>query len=160
MLFCGFKWFYFILAAASFWELYWLARIFANSAIRSLRSLDFFNYSGAFLFSISCLLLITEVKFICLRATYFLSSQISTLLEPLRKYWPSLSCGSPRSCHHKKGPFWAHEVVSLLYLLIDCLNLIQLRNWHILLASLHHSMLTLEILNYSGVITYSIFIWN
>ncbi|KAK4706256.1 hypothetical protein R3W88_034201 [Solanum pinnatisectum] len=35
---------------------------------------------------------------------------ISTLLEPMRKYWPSLSCGSPRSCHHKKGPFWGHEL--------------------------------------------------
>lgn len=127
----------FYLAAASVCELYWLSRIFSNSAMRSLKSLDFFDLIGASLLSISCLLLITEVKFICLWAKCFLSSQISTLLEPMRKYWPSLSCGSPRSCHHKKGPFWGHEVVSLLSLLIDCLNLIQLRNWHILLAFLY-----------------------
>jgi len=63
----------FYLAATSICELYWLARIFANSAMRSLRSLDFFNHSGASLISISCLLLITEFKFICLWAKYFLS---------------------------------------------------------------------------------------
>ncbi|OIT39530.1 ribonuclease 2 [Nicotiana attenuata] len=84
----------------------------------------------------------------CCSGKAFDEREISTLLVPLRKYWPSLSCGSPRSCHHKKGPFWAHEVVSLLSLLIDCLNSIQFKE-------LTHppcisSMLTLEILKHSG----------
>ncbi|XP_060203230.1 ribonuclease 2-like [Lycium barbarum] len=39
----------------------------------------------------------------------FDQKEISTLLEPLNKYWPSLSCGSPRSCSHRRGPFWGHE---------------------------------------------------
>ncbi|KAK6780152.1 hypothetical protein RDI58_022336 [Solanum bulbocastanum] len=42
----------------------------------------------------------------CCSGRPFDEKEISTLLEPMRKYWPSLSCGSPRSCHHKKGPFW------------------------------------------------------
>ncbi|XP_016452119.1 ribonuclease 2-like [Nicotiana tabacum] len=45
----------------------------------------------------------------CCSGKAFDEREISTLLEPLRKYWPSLSCGSPRSCHHRKGSFWAHE---------------------------------------------------
>ncbi|MCD9560774.1 hypothetical protein HAX54_019566 [Datura stramonium] len=63
----------------------------------------------------------------CCSGRPFDEREISTLLEPLRKYWPSLSCGSPRSCHRKRGPFWAHEVVSLLSLFIDCLNLTQFK---------------------------------
>uniref|UniRef100_M1CTX8 T2-type RNase n=1 Tax=Solanum tuberosum TaxID=4113 RepID=M1CTX8_SOLTU len=47
----------------------------------------------------------------CCSGRPFDEKEISTLLEPMRKYWPSLSCGSPRSCHHKKGPFWGHENV-------------------------------------------------
>lgn len=35
--------------------------------------------------------------------------QIHTLLDPLKKYWPSLSCSSS-TCHGGKGSFWAHEV--------------------------------------------------
>ncbi|GAV68395.1 Ribonuclease_T2 domain-containing protein, partial [Cephalotus follicularis] len=31
------------------------------------------------------------------------------LLGALNKYWPSLSCGSPSTCHGTKGSFWAHE---------------------------------------------------
>ncbi|KAK4375024.1 hypothetical protein RND71_005701 [Anisodus tanguticus] len=46
----------------------------------------------------------------CCSGRPFDEREISTLLEPLGKYWPSLSCGSPRSCHHKKVPFWGHEV--------------------------------------------------
>ncbi|GAV69291.1 LOW QUALITY PROTEIN: Ribonuclease_T2 domain-containing protein, partial [Cephalotus follicularis] len=34
---------------------------------------------------------------------------ISRLLGALNKYWPSLSCGSPSTCHGT-GSFWAHEV--------------------------------------------------
>ncbi|CAK7349205.1 unnamed protein product [Dovyalis caffra] len=36
--------------------------------------------------------------------------KISTLHDALDKYWPSLSCGSPSTCHGTKGSFWAHEV--------------------------------------------------
>ncbi|KAG6748829.1 hypothetical protein POTOM_048765 [Populus tomentosa] len=41
-----------------------------------------------------------------------MNNKISTLHDALEKYWPSLSCGSPSSCHGTKGSFWAHEVVS------------------------------------------------
>uniref|UniRef100_F6I1Y3 Uncharacterized protein n=1 Tax=Vitis vinifera TaxID=29760 RepID=F6I1Y3_VITVI len=39
--------------------------------------------------------------------------EISTLLDPLEKYWPSLSCGSPSKCYGGKGSFWGHEVKSM-----------------------------------------------
>ncbi|CAL5427051.1 unnamed protein product [Camellia sinensis] len=39
----------------------------------------------------------------------YLGSDISTLLDALEKYWPSLSCGSSSTCHGGKGLFWAHE---------------------------------------------------
>lgn len=41
---------------------------------------------------------------------HLLILQIRTLFDPLKKYWPSLSCSSPSTCHGAKGSFWAHEV--------------------------------------------------
>ncbi|KMT10148.1 hypothetical protein BVRB_5g119090 [Beta vulgaris subsp. vulgaris] len=40
-------------------------------------------------------------------------NEISTLRDVLDEYWPSLSCGSPSSCHGHKGSFWEHEVESM-----------------------------------------------
>jgi len=44
--------------------------------------------------------------------------QISTLMDGLEKYWPSLSCGSPSSCNGGKGSFWGHEVIIFSHLLL------------------------------------------
>jgi len=44
----------------------------------------------------------------CYRAD-FNEKEISTLVDGLDKYWPSLSCGSPSSCYGGKGSFWGHE---------------------------------------------------
>ncbi|PNT05262.2 hypothetical protein POPTR_014G174400v4 [Populus trichocarpa] len=45
----------------------------------------------------------------CCTRSDFNEKEISTLHDALEKYWPSLSCGSPSSCHGTKGSFWAHE---------------------------------------------------
>ncbi|XP_023547522.1 ribonuclease 2-like isoform X2 [Cucurbita pepo subsp. pepo] len=46
----------------------------------------------------------------CCNGTSFDEKEIHTLLDPLKKYWPSLSCSSS-TCHGGKGSFWAHEKV-------------------------------------------------
>lgn len=45
----------------------------------------------------------------CCTRSNFDEKLISTLHDDLEKYWPSLSCGSPSTCHGGKGSFWAHE---------------------------------------------------
>ncbi|XP_062081460.1 ribonuclease 2-like [Humulus lupulus] len=45
----------------------------------------------------------------CCTNKRFNEKEISTLLGDLEKYWPSLSCGSPSTCHGGKGSFWGHE---------------------------------------------------
>ncbi|XP_015892989.1 ribonuclease 2 isoform X2 [Ziziphus jujuba] len=45
----------------------------------------------------------------CCTHESFDEKEISTLLDALEKYWPSLSCGKPSTCHGGKGSFWAHE---------------------------------------------------
>ncbi|GMP90096.1 hypothetical protein CsSME_00041375 [Camellia sinensis var. sinensis] len=45
----------------------------------------------------------------CCTGSNFDVKEISTLLDALEKYWPSLSCGSSSTCHGGKGLFWAHE---------------------------------------------------
>nr|XP_009625830.1 ribonuclease 2-like isoform X1 [Nicotiana tomentosiformis] len=45
----------------------------------------------------------------CCSGPQFDKKEISTLLKPLRKYWPSFSCEAVSNCHHGKGTFWAHE---------------------------------------------------
>ncbi|KAL7201247.1 hypothetical protein ACSBR1_033036 [Camellia fascicularis] len=45
----------------------------------------------------------------CCTGSNFDIKEISTLLDALEKYWPSLSCGSSSTCHGGKGLFWAHE---------------------------------------------------
>ncbi|XP_008447208.1 ribonuclease 2-like [Cucumis melo] len=45
----------------------------------------------------------------CCNGKIFDEKEIRTLLDPLKKYWPSLSCSSPSTCHGSKGSFWAHE---------------------------------------------------
>ncbi|KAA0041985.1 ribonuclease 2-like [Cucumis melo var. makuwa] len=45
----------------------------------------------------------------CCNGKNFDEKEIRTLLDPLKKYWPSLSCSSPSTCHGSKGSFWAHE---------------------------------------------------
>lgn len=45
----------------------------------------------------------------CCSSSQFNVKEIATLREGLEKYWPSLSCGSPSTCHGTKGLFWAHE---------------------------------------------------
>lgn len=45
----------------------------------------------------------------CCTKSNFDMKEISTLLPALNEYWPSLSCGSPSTCHGHKGSFWAHE---------------------------------------------------
>ncbi|KAJ8527156.1 hypothetical protein K7X08_029633 [Anisodus acutangulus] len=54
----------------------------------------------------------------CCSGSQFDKKEISTLLKPLRKYWPSFSCEAASTCHHGKGTFWAHEVVSF----VTCTN--------------------------------------
>ncbi|CAN8324237.1 unnamed protein product [Cochlearia groenlandica] len=39
----------------------------------------------------------------CCYRSDFNEKEISTLMDGLEKYWPSLSCGSPSSCHEKHG---------------------------------------------------------
>ncbi|CAL1407920.1 unnamed protein product [Linum trigynum] len=46
----------------------------------------------------------------CCGGSNFNEKEISTLLDPLNKYWPTLSCGKSSTCHGVKGSFWAHEV--------------------------------------------------
>ncbi|KAK7349455.1 hypothetical protein VNO77_06834 [Canavalia gladiata] len=46
----------------------------------------------------------------CCSGSSFDPKEISTLTSALEQYWPSLSCGSPSTCHGGKGSFWAHEV--------------------------------------------------
>nr|XP_016436574.1 PREDICTED: ribonuclease 2-like [Nicotiana tabacum] len=50
----------------------------------------------------------------CCSGPQFDKKEISTLLKPLRKYWPSFSCEAVSNCHHGKGTFWAHEVVFIV----------------------------------------------
>ncbi|EEF37789.1 ribonuclease t2, putative [Ricinus communis] len=45
----------------------------------------------------------------CCRRSSFDEKEIATLHDALEKHWPSLSCGSPSTCHGTKGSFWAHE---------------------------------------------------
>lgn len=45
----------------------------------------------------------------CCYRSDFNEKEISTLIDGMEKYWPSLSCGSPSSCHGGKGSFWGHE---------------------------------------------------
>ncbi|KAL3724996.1 hypothetical protein ACJRO7_030068 [Eucalyptus globulus] len=45
----------------------------------------------------------------CCSRSRFNEKEISTLVDALEKYWPSLSCGSSSTCHGGKGSFWAHE---------------------------------------------------
>ncbi|KAI3418254.1 Ribonuclease T(2) [Psidium guajava] len=45
----------------------------------------------------------------CCSRSRFNEKEISTLVDAMDKYWPSLSCGSPSTCHGGKGSFWAHE---------------------------------------------------
>ncbi|CAN1346007.1 Ribonuclease 2 [Linum perenne] len=45
----------------------------------------------------------------CCGGSNFKEKELSTLLEPLNKYWPTLSCGKSSTCHGVKGSFWAHE---------------------------------------------------
>ncbi|PQM42298.1 ribonuclease 2 [Prunus yedoensis var. nudiflora] len=45
----------------------------------------------------------------CCTQKSFDEKEISTLHDALEKYWPSLSCGRPSSCHGGKGSFWGHE---------------------------------------------------
>ncbi|GAB4830380.1 Ribonuclease 2 [Ancistrocladus abbreviatus] len=45
----------------------------------------------------------------CCTNSRFDYKEISTLRDALDRYWPSLSCGSPSTCHGHKGTFWAHE---------------------------------------------------
>ncbi|GAB2298180.1 Ribonuclease 2 [Dionaea muscipula] len=45
----------------------------------------------------------------CCSNSRFDIKEISTLRDALDHYWPSLSCGSPKTCHGHKGTFWAHE---------------------------------------------------
>ncbi|KAL2935867.1 Ribonuclease 2 [Bienertia sinuspersici] len=46
----------------------------------------------------------------CCSRSAFDINEISTLRHALDEYWPSLSCGSPSTCHGHRGSFWAHEV--------------------------------------------------
>lgn len=45
----------------------------------------------------------------CCSDSKFDKKEISTLLKPLWKYWPSFRCGATSTCHNEKGSFWAHE---------------------------------------------------
>ncbi|KAG7025471.1 Ribonuclease 2, partial [Cucurbita argyrosperma subsp. argyrosperma] len=50
----------------------------------------------------------------CCTGKEFDEKEIHTLLEPMKKYWSSLSCSSPKTCHGAKGSFWAHEHINVL----------------------------------------------
>lgn len=61
--------------------------------------------------------------------------QISTLMDGMEKYWPSLSCGSPSSCHGGKGSFWGHEVIYFFYNFLSigvCIPWPKLTEFHLL----------------------------
>lgn len=45
----------------------------------------------------------------CCNGPRFDAKEISPLHDALDKYWPSLSCGSPSTCHGGRGTFWGHE---------------------------------------------------
>ncbi|KAE8730552.1 Ribonuclease 2 [Hibiscus syriacus] len=45
----------------------------------------------------------------CCARSQFDVKEISTLLDALEKYWPSLYCGKSSTCFSGKGLFWAHE---------------------------------------------------
>ncbi|KAL8261944.1 hypothetical protein R6Q59_025993 [Mikania micrantha] len=45
----------------------------------------------------------------CCSGPAFDETEISTLLDVLDKYWPTLSCSKSSTCHNSKGLFWAHE---------------------------------------------------
>ncbi|TYI74771.1 hypothetical protein E1A91_D07G227300v1 [Gossypium mustelinum] len=45
----------------------------------------------------------------CCYRSQFDVKEISTLLDALEKYWPSLYCGKSSTCFSGKGLFWAHE---------------------------------------------------
>ncbi|XP_012084328.1 ribonuclease 2 [Jatropha curcas] len=45
----------------------------------------------------------------CCTRSNFDEKEISSLTDALEKYWPSLSCDSPSTCHGTRGSFWAHE---------------------------------------------------
>ncbi|MBA0791251.1 hypothetical protein Gohar_015843 [Gossypium harknessii] len=53
----------------------------------------------------------------CCYRSQFDVKEISTLLDALEKYWPSLYCGKSSTCFSGKGLFWAHEVDIVLYFL-------------------------------------------
>uniref|UniRef100_A0A7N0VBZ0 Uncharacterized protein n=1 Tax=Kalanchoe fedtschenkoi TaxID=63787 RepID=A0A7N0VBZ0_KALFE len=53
----------------------------------------------------------------CCTHSTFNQKEISTLLNALETYWPSLSCGSISNCFGRKGSFWAHEVVNMALVL-------------------------------------------
>ncbi|RVX23349.1 hypothetical protein CK203_000071 [Vitis vinifera] len=44
---------------------------------------------------------------------------ISTLLDPLEKYWPSLSCGSPSKCYGGKDHFGVMRWLAIFYFLTE-----------------------------------------
>ncbi|MFS7964489.1 putative ribonuclease T(2) [Helianthus anomalus] len=45
----------------------------------------------------------------CCSGPAFDETEISSLLNVLDTYWPTLSCSKASTCHNKKGLFWAHE---------------------------------------------------
>ncbi|KAI4329926.1 hypothetical protein MLD38_028254 [Melastoma candidum] len=45
----------------------------------------------------------------CCSRSHFEEKEISSLVDTLKKYWPSLSCSSTSTCYGGKGSFWAHE---------------------------------------------------
>ncbi|KAK0588372.1 hypothetical protein LWI29_000127 [Acer saccharum] len=69
----------------------------------------------------------------CCTRSEFKEKEITTLLDPLEKYWPSLSCGSPSTCHGGKGSFWGHEVTYNCFLLY----ISQVSDFSLLLAEKH-----------------------
>ncbi|KAM7278352.1 hypothetical protein ACFE04_005486 [Oxalis oulophora] len=59
--------------------------------------------------------------------TFYLFKQISTLLDPINKYWPSLISESPSNCHDGRGSFWGHEFNTLIG--ADSLNMLSNCRW-------------------------------
>ncbi|KAK6238763.1 hypothetical protein QUC31_004232 [Theobroma cacao] len=47
----------------------------------------------------------------CCAQVQFDVKEISTLLDALEKYWPSLYCGQSSTCYSGRGLFWAHEKI-------------------------------------------------
>ncbi|GER54588.1 S-like RNase [Striga asiatica] len=58
----------------------------------------------------------------CCSGKKFDAKEISTLLDALNKYWPSLSCGSSSNCHGGKGLFWEHEILPFQHLRFEILK--------------------------------------